>query len=265
MPQPTERGLLVLMYHGLHASAADPGCFDPRYSVTPAAFEQQMRCLARHPGGHWLPAADLPLQLPPLREGRAAVMVSFDDGDVSNALQALPRLQACGLGAVFFVTSEHVGRGGMLSPAQLRMLADAGMQIGSHGASHRFLSSLDTSALYSELQRSRDALEQIIARRVDLIALPGGRGGPRELDAALTVGYTAVFGSQPGDNRDWQPGRYLQRVPITRELDFAGFEQVLNWGGATVRRMRWRHNLLSMPKRVLGDDRYDRLRQALIG
>jgi peptidoglycan/xylan/chitin deacetylase (PgdA/CDA1 family) len=264
-PEPASGRLLVLMYHGVHATASDPGRFDPRYSVSPQAFEQQMRQLQAHPGDSWLPAADAPFQLPPSRGDHAPVLVSFDDGDVSNALEALPRLQAAGQRAVFFVTSEFIGRAGMLAPSQLRALAAAGMQIGSHGASHRFLSSLDTPALYSELQRSRDALQQIIGGAVDLLALPGGRGGPRELDAALTVGYRAVFGSQPGDNRGWRPGRYLQRIPITRDLSAAGFAQILNWGGPTVRRMRWRHSLLSMPKRVLGDERYDRLRQALVG
>jgi peptidoglycan/xylan/chitin deacetylase (PgdA/CDA1 family) len=252
------------MYHGIQRDAADPGCFDPRYSVTPEAFEQQMQRLASR-DGTWLPPAGQPLQVPATQEQRARVMVTFDDGDVSNALRALPCLRALDLRAVFFITSEFVGRAGMVSPSQLRQLADGGMLIGSHGATHRFLSSLEDRALRDELQRSRDHLQQQTGRPVDLLALPGGRGGQRELDVARELGYRAVFGSQPGDNRHWRDGTYLQRVTISRDLSLAGFDQVLDWGGSTVRRMCWRHAVLRVPKRVLGDERFDRLRQALVG
>jgi peptidoglycan/xylan/chitin deacetylase (PgdA/CDA1 family) len=255
--------LLVLMYHGLHRGADDPGCFDPRYSVTPEAFELQMRRITER-GGAWLPAPGPAFALPDDRGDRPPVLVTFDDGDVSNALRALPCLREHGLQAVFFVTSEFVGRGGMVGGAQLRELADAGMLIGSHGATHRFLNTLDPAVLRDELLRSRDVLQHHSGRPVDLLALPGGRGGPRELELAHALGYRAVFGSQPGDNRDWQPGRYLQRVAITRGLSLPGFEQVLDWDGGTVRRMRWRHAVLDVPKRVLGDERFDRLRQVLV-
>jgi peptidoglycan/xylan/chitin deacetylase (PgdA/CDA1 family) len=255
--------LLVLMYHGIQRDAADPGCFDPRYSVTPEAFELQMQRLAARDGA-WLPP-DGPLQMPAAVDGRAQVMVTFDDGDVSNALRALPCLRALGLRAVFFVTSEFVSRGGMVSPAQLRDLADGGMAIGSHGASHRFLSSLEAPVLRDELRRSRDFLQQQTGCVVDLLALPGGRGGQREVEVAAELGYRAVFGSQPGDNRDWRPGTLVQRVTISRDLAMAGFDEVLDWDGGTVRRMRWRHAVLRVPKRVLGDERFDRLRQALVG
>jgi peptidoglycan/xylan/chitin deacetylase (PgdA/CDA1 family) len=265
MHEQEQQRLVVLMYHGLHRGAADPGRFDSRYSVRPEDFFQQLLRLRQISGDSWLPAREAALTLPRSDGKRPSVMITFDDGDVSNALQALPRLQALGLGATFFVTSEFVGSGGMVTPAQLRTLANAGMLIGSHGASHRFLSTLSTPELYSELQRSRDVLENIIARPVDLLALPGGRGGPRELDAARSTGYRAVFGSQPGDNHDWEPGEFVQRVPITRDLSLPAFEQILRWGGTAARRLRWRHNLLAMPKRLLGDERYDRLRQSLVG
>jgi peptidoglycan/xylan/chitin deacetylase (PgdA/CDA1 family) len=262
MPLPEPR-LLVLMYHGIQGDAADPGCFDPRYSVTPDAFEQQMQRLAARDGA-WLPTAGQPLQMPETTDGRPQVMVTFDDGDVSNALRALPSLRAMKLRAVFFITSDFVGRGGMVSPSQLCELVDGGMLIGSHGATHRFLSSLDEPALRDELQRSRDYLQEHTGRPVDLLALPGGRGGQREVDVAAELGYRAVFGSEPGDNRHWRPGSLVQRVTISRDLSLAGFDQVLAWGGSTVRRMCWRHAVLRVPKRVLGDERFDRLRQALV-
>lgn len=251
--------LLVLMYHGLHRGPRDPGRFDLRYSVDPDAFERQMQCLRARIGRTWLPGdrdAD---------GEHDAVMVSFDDGDVSNAEVALPVLQRLGLRGMFFVTSGFVGQPGMLGRAQLRQLAQAGMGIGSHGLSHRFLNTLDAATLREELTFSRAELESICGRRVDTLALPGGRGGKRELAAARAAGYRLVFGSEPGRNHRLSPHALVHRVAITRDVSSADFDEILAWQGSTVRRMRWRHRLLALPKQLLGDERYDRLRQVLVG
>jgi len=253
--------LLVLMYHGLHAGRDDAGRFDPRYSVGPAAFAAQMARLAQRAGDVVVPDLSQPLRH--AGDGRPPVLISFDDGDVTNATVALPLLQRLGLRAVFFITTDFIGRPGMLSQNQLREIADAGMVIGSHGASHRFLNTLDATRLEAELTESRAVLQQLSGQPVDLISLPGGRGGARELQAATRAGYRAVFGSQPGDNRHWRPGRMLQRLAMTRAMTDPAFASLLE--GRHVMRMRLRHSLLAMPKRVLGDDRYDRLRQALVG
>jgi peptidoglycan/xylan/chitin deacetylase (PgdA/CDA1 family) len=258
----TEQRLVVLMYHGLQHRAADPGRFDPRYSVRPNAFAAQLDCLLEARGDAWLPSADsLPL-LP--RGDQPAVMISFDDGDVSNALQALPALQQRGLRAQFFVTSGFVDQAGMLSRRQLRALADAGMAIGAHGASHRFLSTLTDAELQRELRDSRERLEQMSGQPVRHLALPGGRGGARELAAARDAGYLAVFGSQPGDNHDWTAEHCLQRIAISRSLQLPAFRRLLDWRGPPALAAELRHRLLRWPKRWLGDDGYDRLRQALV-
>lgn len=257
-----EQRLVVLMYHGLQQLAADPGRFDPRYSVRPDAFAAQLDCLLAARGGAWLPG-DAGAPLVPRGE-QPAVMISFDDGDVTNALQALPALRARRLRALFFVTSGFVDQAGMLCRRQLRELAEAGMPIGSHGATHRFLNTLTAAELASELRDSRDRLEQWIGRPVRHLALPGGRGGEREREAAHEAGYLGVFGSQPGDNRDWQPGRYLQRIAITRALELPQFRRLLDWRGPPALAAELRHRLLGLPKRWLGDDGYDRLRQALV-
>ncbi len=257
------RPLLVLMYHGVHERPDDAGHFDPRYSVRPAQFAAQMALLAAERGRVVAtPECSAAAQA---TDGRApALLISFDDGDVSNACVALPRLLAHQLPAVFFVTSQHLGRAGRLAPTQLQDLAEAGMRIGSHGASHRFLSELDPVALGDELSCSRDALQRACGRRIDWLALPGGRGAEREYGSALGVGYTEVFGSVPGINPATMPGRPLQRVAITRDLDLPGFAQILAWRGPAVERLRWRHRLLALPRALLGDARYDRLRNQLV-
>lgn len=253
--------LLVLMYHGIHESRTSRGHFDPRYSLTPDRFRSQTKFLQERGVARWLPVAGEAVVAPPAPADRHMVLISFDDGDASNLDQALPILQESGLSAVFFITRDHVGQPGMISNAGLRELADAGMVIGSHGLSHRFLNTLSPATLTIELASSRDFLQQITGREVVLLSLPGGRGGPRELKAAQAAGYRSVFGSRPGNNQTTQAGGLIERLVISRQTDTQAFEQLVRWQGPAVWRQRTRYRMLSWPKQLLGDRGYDRLRR----
>ena len=254
-------GALVLMYHGLHADPDAGAGYDPRYSVHPDAFARQMARLAAMPG-----ARD-PVLAPAPAAGGVRAVVSFDDGDASNATAALPVLQSLGLGAICFITTDWIGRPGMLSTAQVRTLSAAGMIIGSHGASHRFLNTLSDAELARELGTSRVELSRLTGQPVDLLSLPGGRWDARVMDAAVNAGYRWVFGSRPHLNPCLQAcaGQQapLGRVVIDRSLDDRAFDGLLAWRGGALRRIRARHALLTLPKRILGDARYDRLRQRM--
>jgi len=264
LPPPPGK-LLVLMYHGIHAGRGDRGNYDPRYSIHPDQFKEQMTQLRERGVASWLPVSDEPLVAPSSGpDGKTSVLVTFDDGDVSNIETALPILQELGLGAVFFITRHFVGQRGMISASDLRELADSGMVIGSHGASHSFLNTLTPLALDHELGTSRDFLEQQIGRKVALLSLPGGRGGQRECQAARAGGYRSILGSRPGDNRSTRAGECIDRISMSRGIGSRSFHQILEWRGPAVHRICLRHQVLQLPKKVLGDRGFDRLRQALV-
>ncbi|MBS0200467.1 MAG: hypothetical protein JSR70_08460, partial [Proteobacteria bacterium] len=64
------------------------------------------------------------------------------------------------------------------------------------------------------------------------------------------------------DDDSTQP-RWRNRVAITRDLGDAKFAALANWSGPAARWARLRHGALAVPKRVLGNARYQRLRAAL--
>lgn len=261
---PAPGRLLALMYHGIHESRTDPGRFDPRYSLTPAQFAAQMQTLRKLHLAGWSPVAGEALEAPEAAPGEHMVLITFDDGDVSNLEQALPILQESGLTAVFFITRNFVGQRGMISRAGVRELAESGMVIGSHGLSHQFLNTLSPNTLAIELASSRDFLQQLTGRPVSLLSLPGGRGGQREIEAAHAAGYRSVLGSRPGNNLATPAGGLIDRVVISRHTDGQAFEQLVRWQGPAVWRQRTRHRLLGLPRRLLGDRGYDRLRRVLV-
>ena len=73
--------------------------------------------------------------------------------------------------------------------AEVRKLADMGFEIGSHGMTHRVLTSLPDRELVEELAASRALATEIAGRETLAIAYPRGRFSPRVLAAAAACGY----------------------------------------------------------------------------
>jgi peptidoglycan/xylan/chitin deacetylase (PgdA/CDA1 family) len=253
----SDRALPILMYHGLHAADADPGHLDPVYSVTPAAFAAQMNWLCAN--GYRSVRLD---GAETVKDKR--VVISFDDGDVSNFTVALPMLVERGMTAECFITSDFIGEPGMLTMHDVHMLAEAGIGVQSHGRSHRFLEDLDSESVFAELRDSKARLEAASGQPVTALAFPGGRGGGRERDIALGLGYRHVLGSVPGPNRNRRAHECYERIAITRDLSLDDFAALVAWRGWRPRLARARFRALRVPKHLLGNERYHRLRARLL-
>lgn len=61
-----------------------------------------------------------------------------------------------------------------LSAQDIQRIDSAGMRIGSHTSSHRLLSKLQRSDIYSELNESKISLEQILGKTIDEFCYPYG-------------------------------------------------------------------------------------------
>jgi peptidoglycan/xylan/chitin deacetylase (PgdA/CDA1 family) len=241
------------MYHGIHADPSSGGVFSARYSVDPDDFAAQLDWLAGQ-GFTTRLLTDAP-------KSASDVVLTFDDGDESWMTTALPLLTERGMVAEFCITSDYVGRPGMIGPEAVRELVGAGMGIQSHARTHRPLAALPPEELAEELTTSKERLEEWSGRPVVALTLPGGRGGAREFRAARAVGYRLVLNSVPGPNRRPREDRYLQRIVVTRGVDLADFGGLVQWRGMAPRQLAARTVALELPKRVLGEERYGRVRQ----
>jgi peptidoglycan/xylan/chitin deacetylase (PgdA/CDA1 family) len=245
---------VALMYHAL-GEAAGAGA-DPRYTVERARFVGHMALCARA-GGAVVSARDW-------LAGRAGVIVTFDDGDVSNHRLAFPFLADAQATADFFVNPAQVGTPGYATWAELREMSDGGMSIQSHGLDHRvFLTELPPARLREDLRRARLEIEEHVGRPVTLLAPAGGREPPALAPIAREVGYTHVLNSRPGRVRPGD-GPTLGRLAVTARLDDATLESWLR-GGPALRLAEARYALLGLAKRALGDDAYRSVRKRLLG
>lgn len=108
----------------------------------------------------------------------ALVTTSWDDGDPLD-LRLAEMLANFGMTGTFFIPIRNARRP-RLTANDLRTLASAGFEIGSHGMLHRNLLSVPANELRWEIANSKLELEQMIGRGVRLFCYPIG-GHNREI------------------------------------------------------------------------------------
>lgn len=129
---------------------------------------------------------------------RPDVRITFDDGNLSDVVHALPALRRRDLEATFFVVAGRLGAPGFLDELGVRTLSDAGMSIGCHGMRHRPWSRLNDEALRDELVVARQILEAIVEQPVTEAACPFGSYDRRVLRSLQRYGYKHVYTSDGG-------------------------------------------------------------------
>jgi peptidoglycan/xylan/chitin deacetylase (PgdA/CDA1 family) len=202
---------LVLMYHSVEPYQADPYLV----TVSPPRFGQQMGWLARR-GLRGVSMREL-LSARAAGAGRGLVGLTFDDGYADFSRHALPVLRRYGFGATVFVIAGRLGgdnawdpegpRKRLMDAGEVRDLAQAGIEIGSHGLRHVRLPAARDS-LAEEVGGSRRILQEITGDPVGGFCYPYG-----DLDAD-TVTRVRDMGYDYGC-AIW-PSAYTSRLALPR-------------------------------------------------
>jgi peptidoglycan/xylan/chitin deacetylase (PgdA/CDA1 family) len=250
---------LILLYHDIAENSCIVSPGHRPYVLEPAMFRRQMRSVA----AQGLPVVSVADWCASPRPPRAIVL-TFDDGHVSNYEAALPVLVDNRIMATFFITAGRVGTGTTMSWRQIRALHAAGMEIGSHTVTHRPPSTLDDKALRYELSESRRILEDGLGAPVVSISSPTGFFNPRMRLIAREVGYRALcFGSAGLAADDGDPFS-LSRVAVKRTTHSDQFESLLRFDARAIRRLRLRQAARDLAKKTLGPSAYLRIRRVLL-
>jgi poly-beta-1,6-N-acetyl-D-glucosamine N-deacetylase len=139
-----------------------------------------------------------------VREGHPlpdrAVAITVDDAFLSAYTEAAPILAAAGLPWTLFVATELIDRGGpdYMGWAEVRALAAAGVDIGSHTASHRRLAVGSVAAARREIERSDARFAEELGLRPTLFAYPYGEASRGVRDVMEASGFRAAFGHHSG-------------------------------------------------------------------
>jgi peptidoglycan/xylan/chitin deacetylase (PgdA/CDA1 family) len=183
---------MILMYHGVADVVDDPN----HLCVTPSRFAEQMRSLRRL----GLRGVGIGALVEAMRSGRqrGLVGITFDDGYVNVLEAAVPELLRQGFTASMFIISNRLGgqnewdegpRWPLMSAGQVGELVSAGMEVGSHGATHTRLAGLGADQLEAEISGSRVSLGELIGDRIRGFAYPYGSMDAAARQAVRDAGY----------------------------------------------------------------------------
>ena len=98
----------------------------------------------------------------PPTESHGIISLTFDDGWQNQYDIALPLLQARGMKATFYVTTDQIlsNDPSFMSIGELQTLQNYyGMEIGSHSRTHAYFTTLSDSSIHSECQISQQVLQ----------------------------------------------------------------------------------------------------------
>jgi len=264
----------VLLYHHFipKAGVEKQGAIncDPVYACYDTAFDEQMAYLQKEGYAaisldHFIAFQDGKKPLPP-----KPVILTFDDGFMSNYLYAFPILKKYGMTATIFVTldpgCENFRKYGSIdSPLtrdQIREMSDYGISMQSHTMTHRYLTELDPKIVRWELGQSKRDLERIVQKRVRFLAIPTGAYNRGVKRLVKEVGYKAAFCMLKGTNNSHSDRYALRRLVVARDFAIEDFQKLLKPATACYLRIT---SLLQnvLFNTLLGPAKFDALRDRL--
>ncbi len=226
-PNP-RRQSVVLLYHRL-----TPGPARQRYEISWARARRHWRELAqtgacaRSLRRLW--SQSCPHNPHPCKSSFA---LSFDDGCDSD-FQAAQWLSDLDWQATFFVNASQLGKPGHLSWGQVRELAAAGFEIGSHGFDHVALTRLSRAQLEIQILASKHRLEDCLGEKIIFFAAPFGAWHSSLMEIVRQNGYHGLAISRPAPARS---GAFLiPRYGIRRNMRAQQVVQLVQGGRQRVR------------------------------
>jgi peptidoglycan/xylan/chitin deacetylase (PgdA/CDA1 family) len=181
------RPVPILMYHVL--SAPPPNAPYPELYVPPRDFAGEVSWLAAR-GYHavtlqqvfdsWRGATTLPPK---------PVVLSFDDGYLSDVKTALPVLKARHWPGVLNLEVANLKPVWGIRPPGVRKLLAARWEVDAHTLTHPDLTKVDAARLREEVTGSRTEIRKMFHVPVNFFCYPAGRYDPVVVAAVQQAGY----------------------------------------------------------------------------
>jgi peptidoglycan/xylan/chitin deacetylase (PgdA/CDA1 family) len=175
-----------------------------------------------------------------------AVVITFDDGFADFGTAALPIMQEHGMRSTLYLTTGYVGGRSewletegegerrMLDWPGVQAAAQAGVELGAHGHSHRQFDTLPTAEAAADLERSRLLIEANTGGDVPTAAYPHGYSTPALRRAAEAMGFAAVCGVKHAMSGRDDDRFSLARVIVAADTDLPAFRRLLDGQGLRV-------------------------------
>jgi peptidoglycan/xylan/chitin deacetylase (PgdA/CDA1 family) len=213
----------VLLYHRFD---------EDRFTTTTtssAQFEQHMAYLKSH--GYIVISMD---QLADCVEGKRtvpekAVVITIDDGFISEYDKAIPILQKYRYPFCIFVFTRAVGVRGYVSWPQLKRIESLGGVVGCHTHTHPRLINLPEREMIPETVGSKELMERNLGHKVRYFAYPYGQYDEKVREIARRAGFRLMLTSDPGSvGAGTESDRVPRQAVVGAEMDINDFIGKLN-------------------------------------
>lgn len=208
-PIETKKQVPVLCYHQVREWRTGDSKTDRPYIIPPSRFLLHMKML-HDSGYHAISPGQLVdylnngTPLPP-----RPVLISFDDGTLSQYTSALPVLDRYNFKAVFFIMTVTLDKPGYLTRMQIKNLSDRGHVIGCHTWDHHNVTKYTAKDWDVQLSKPTDILSQITGKPIRYFAYPFGSWNEAAITELRSHKYEAAF--QLSGKRDDQASLFTVR------------------------------------------------------
>jgi len=161
------------------------------------------------------------------------VAITFDDGFRNNYTNALPILEKYKFPATIFITvdflRDYSGSDLYLNCSEIKNMIKSGLiSFGSHGLTHRALTTVKKRELDKEISLSKERLENIINNKTIFFAYPFGHSGSYNSNIKQMLkrhGFKAAFTTISGINNFKSDPFLLRRNRISWLDDLYEYEK----------------------------------------
>lgn len=186
--------MISLMYHDVVGDSIPPSGFSGAdadlYKLSLANLDRQLAAFRTHGLVVGLSSAEI--------GAPSSVVLTFDDGGTSAAAAIAPRLREFGWTACFFVVAGLVGRPRFVTGTEVKALSEQGHVIGSHSLTHPLqMGRCSRQQIRREWRESKERLEGLTGRVVDVASVPGGYLTRAVAEEAASAGFRILFTSEP--------------------------------------------------------------------
>lgn len=210
---------IILAYHDIDTECDTTEKTDPPTIQTVVRlyeFEKQMEYLAS--SGYTVLSVEEYLNK--MKEvgfsGDKHIVLTFDDGHISNFTYALPILKKHSFHATFFIVANFIGKQHYMGLEEINLLMECGNEIGSHGVTHQYLTELTHEDAIHEIVESKRLIEKQCDRQINVFAYPGGHQNSKIVECVEATGYKAAVSCILGRNSATTNPFLLRRIELRR-------------------------------------------------
>ncbi len=202
----------VLCYHQVREWQSGDSKNAKTYIIPPQRFREHMKVL--HDSGYRTILPEEHLRY--LKEGKSispkVVILTFDDGTMSQYTYALPELDKYGFKAVFSIMTVTLDKPGYMSRKQVKEISDRGHVIANHTWDHHNVTKYEPDDWAIQLTGPTRELEKITGNPVHYFIYPFGAWDTTAIRKLKGCGYNGAY--QLGGKCDDTDREYTMRRMI---------------------------------------------------